>query len=109
MAVATEGPRGVVVELNSETDFVARNPDFQGFVRQLSEISLSCDGDFEATSAATMQDGQTVSDALTKMIGSIGENLTFRRSKGLAVTGWPGSQLRAQLCGAQGWDALVCS
>ena len=85
VAVATDGTRGAVVELNSETDFVARNPDFQEFVRQLSEIALTSGGDSQATAAAAMQDGQTVSDALTKMIGSIGENLTFRRSTGLTV------------------------
>lgn len=85
VAVATDGAKGAVVEVNSETDFVARNPEFQAFVANVAGVALSAGGDTEAVAAAQMDGGKSVQDTLTALIGTIGENMTFRRSAGLSV------------------------
>ncbi len=85
VAVAAEGNTGAVIEVNSETDFVARNPDFQSFVGNVAGVALSQGGDFDQTGAATMDGGISVQDAVTEMVGTIGENLTFRRAAGVSV------------------------
>ena len=85
VGVATEGNSGAVVEVNSETDFVARNPDFQSFVGNVAGTALSQGGDFDQTAATAMDGGKSVQDTVTEMVGTIGENLTFRRSAGVSV------------------------
>ncbi len=85
VAVATDGAKGAIVEINSETDFVARNPDFQGFVGKVAGVALLSGGDAEAVGAAEMDGGKSVQDTLTSLIGTIGENMTFRRAASLAV------------------------
>ena len=85
VAVAADGNAGAVVEVNSETDFVARNPDFQSFVGSVAGVALSVGGDFDQTAAAAMDGGKSVQDTVTEMVGTIGENLTFRRSAGVSV------------------------
>ncbi|MBM3487374.1 MAG: elongation factor Ts [Alphaproteobacteria bacterium] len=85
VAVATSGTEGVVVEVNSETDFVARNDQFQAFAREVAGIALQNKGDFEATARAKSAAGVSVADAVTQMIATIGENLSFRRAAGLHV------------------------
>ena len=85
VAVATDGNGGAVVEVNSETDFVARNPDFQSFVGNVAAVALSQGGDFDQTAAAEMDGGKSVQDTVTEMVGTIGENLTFRRAAGVSV------------------------
>lgn len=84
--VATDGAKGAVIELNSETDFVARNPEFQAFVGGICQVALSQGGDFDKTSAASMDGGKSVVDTVTEMVGTIGENLSFRRSAGITVS-----------------------
>ena len=79
VAVAVEGGVGVVVEVNSETDFVARNPSFQKFVGAIARTALGVQGDAEALKAARMGD-RTVAEELTEQIATIGENMTLRRS-----------------------------
>ncbi|MCH8139162.1 MAG: elongation factor Ts [Proteobacteria bacterium] len=81
-----DGGRGVVVEVNSETDFVARNEIFQEFVNTLGGLALDTGGDLEALGAAAYPgfDG-TVGEKLTDLIASIGENLQLRRAQGLSV------------------------
>ncbi len=70
-----------IVELNSETDFVARNEDFQSFVLIISEISLDQKGDLDKIMKSQYNNTKdTVSDALTNLISKIGENLAIRRS-----------------------------
>ena len=86
IAVATSGKAGAVIELNSETDFVARNPDFQSFAGSIAAAALSQDGDFDATATARLPSGKSVKDSVTEMIGTIGENLTFRRAAGVSVS-----------------------
>jgi len=85
VAVATSGNTGAVIELNSETDFVARNPDFQSFAGSIAAAALDQGGDYEATAAAPLDGGKSVQDSVTEMVGTIGENLTFRRAAGVSV------------------------
>ena len=85
VAVATSGTSGAVIELNSETDFVARNPDFQSFAGSIAGAALDQCGDFDATAAAPLVGGKSVRDSVTEMVGTIGENLTLRRAAGVSV------------------------
>tara|TARA_R110000868_G_scaffold10313_8_gene50592 strand:- start:12690 stop:13613 length:924 start_codon:yes stop_codon:yes gene_type:complete len=85
VAVAADGINGAVIELNSETDFVARNPDFQSFAASIAQASLAQDGDFDKTGTTPLNGGKSVTDSVTEMVGTIGENLAFRRSAGVAV------------------------
>ena len=85
VAVATDGTKGVVVEVNSETDFVARNPEFQAFVGKVAATALGVGGETEAVAEAPFKAGQTVREAVTELVGTLGENLSFRRSVGLSV------------------------
>ena len=84
--MVTEGNHGALVEVNSETDFVARNEAFQGFVSQVATLALEAGGDLEALGAAAYPGGGTVGEALTGMIGKIGENMSLRRSAALQVS-----------------------
>ncbi|HYZ48070.1 MAG TPA: translation elongation factor Ts, partial [Sphingomonas sp.] len=86
VGVATAGTKGVVVEINSETDFVAKNEQFQAFVRDVTQLALSAGDDVEALLSATMPNGQTVQEALTANIATIGENQNLRRAKALSVS-----------------------
>jgi elongation factor Ts len=86
VGVALKGAAGAVVEVNSETDFVARNETFQNFVRTVAELALAGDGALEALKKAIYPgSGRTVEDELTHLIATIGENLVLRRSQRLAV------------------------
>ena len=84
VAVVTEGNKGAVVEVNSETDFVSRNDLFQTFVSDVAKTALAENGDVEAVKNAKMGD-KTVQEALTDLIAKIGENMTVRRSKAVSV------------------------
>jgi elongation factor Ts len=77
VAVATESGAAVVVEVNSETDFVARNADFQAMVGKIARAALGA-RDVAALTAAPM-DGKTVADVVAEKVATIGENLTLRR------------------------------
>ena len=81
----TTGKDGVLVEVNSETDFVARNETFQDFVLKVAEVALTQNGDMEKVKAAAYPGGKTVGDKLTELIGSIGENMQLRRAAKLSV------------------------
>jgi elongation factor Ts len=86
IAVASEGNSAVVVEVNSETDFVARNDGFQDLARSIANVALSTDGSAEAVSAATVAStGKSVTDTVKDAIAHIGENMNFRRSAKLSV------------------------
>jgi elongation factor Ts len=80
VGVAVEGPRGAVVEVNSETDFVAKNEQFQDFVREVAKLALASGGDVEALAVASFPGGGTVAEALTESIAKIGENQSLRRT-----------------------------
>ena len=78
VAVAVEGGAGVAVEVNSETDFVAKNAEFQEMVAQIAQAALWA-ADVQALAGAEIARGKTVADTLTDKIATIGENLTLRR------------------------------
>ncbi len=86
IGVASEGVRAVVVEVNSETDFVARNEAFQTIVRNIADVALKTDGSTEAVAAATYPgSSKTVADTIMDAIGTIGENMSLRRTAVLSV------------------------
>ena len=86
IGVATRGPIGAVVEVNSETDFVARNNEFQTFVRGVSALALHGNGEIESLKdAAYPGTGRTVEAELTHLIATIGENLVLRRVRRLSA------------------------
>ncbi|EPY02669.1 translation elongation factor Ts, partial [Magnetospirillum fulvum] len=86
VGVAAEGTKGVVVEVNAETDFVARNEQFQSFVSAVAQVALA-QGDIEAVrTAAFPGSDKNVGDQLTALIATIGENMSLRRSLRLEVT-----------------------
>ena len=87
VGVAVSGTRGVAVEVNSETDFVAKNEQFQDFVRKATAVALGVDGDdVEVLKAAAYPDGDTVGEKLTNNVATIGENQQVRRMKTVAVS-----------------------
>jgi elongation factor Ts len=87
IGIAVSGARGVAVEVNSETDFVAKNDQFQDFVRKTTQVALAAaNDDVEALKAAAYPGGGTVSDVLTNNVATIGENQQLRRMKTVAVT-----------------------
>ena len=83
VALAVESGKGVAVEVNSETDFVAKNADFQSMVGKIANAALGV-GDVAALNAADI-DGKPVSDVVTDAIATIGENMTLRRAAILSV------------------------
>ena len=85
IAVATDGTRGAVVEVNAETDFVARNEQFQEFACGVANIALEGAGDLESLTSAAHPGGDTVAETLTNLIATIGENMNIRRVETLEV------------------------
>ena len=85
VGVAVEGTRGAVAEVNSETDFVAKNEQFQDFVRNVAALALNADGDVEALKSAAYPGGGTVEEKLTENIATIGENQSLRRTAVVSV------------------------
>ena len=86
IGVAVEGTRGAVVEVNSETDFVAKNEIFQVFVRNVATLALQHGTDVETLGAAQYPDGGTVAEKLTDNIAKIGENQSLRRAAVVEVS-----------------------
>jgi elongation factor Ts len=84
IGLAVAGPKGVLVEVNSETDFVARNDLFQGLVKMIANVALTVGTDMEKIKAAKV--GHiTIADAIADTIAKIGENMTLRRASQLSV------------------------
>src|SRR4029077_14514119 len=80
VGVAVEGTRGAVVEVNSETDFVAKNEIFQDFVRNVASLALQNGSDVESLLNTAYPSGGTVVETLTDNIAKIGENQSLRRA-----------------------------
>ncbi len=80
-----KGMTGAVIELNAETDFVSRNATFQEGARKVAKAALDVDGDIQALNASPMPDGQSVSEMITGMIATIGENMMVRRAARFVV------------------------
>ena len=85
IGVAVRGSKGALVEINSETDFVARNDTFKAFAREAAVLALDAGGDVERLMGAKMAGGATVQESLTNMIANIGENMSVRRTALLEV------------------------
>ncbi|MEQ8307641.1 MAG: translation elongation factor Ts [Hoeflea sp.] len=86
IAVASEGNSAVVVEVNSETDFVARNEAFQDLARSVATVALGTDGSVETLGEASMPStGKSVNDSIKDAVAHIGENMNLRRSAKLTV------------------------
>jgi elongation factor Ts len=86
VGIATSNSSAALVEVNSETDFVARNDTFQEFVQSIAELSLSNSGNYEGTLTAEFPgESRTVDEQVQQMVATIGENIQFRRSAGLSV------------------------
>jgi elongation factor Ts len=88
IAVSTDssGKTATVVEVNSETDFVARNEQFQAFVRKVADVALSTQDSVESLADAAFEAGKSVKEHLTDLIATIGENMNLRRSKKIEVS-----------------------
>ena len=84
IGVQVQGTKGVVVEVNSETDFVARNDLFQGLVKMIADVALTAGTDVEKINA-TKAGSITVAESISETIAKIGENMTLRRAAGLSV------------------------
>jgi elongation factor Ts len=84
VAVVSGDKKGVLLEVNSETDFVARNDQFQGFVSAAAQQALNA-ADIEALKNAKLPEGQTVAEKLTHLVATIGENMNLRRMAGVSV------------------------
>ena len=79
VAVSVDGAQGAVVEINSETDFVARNEDFQALVAEAADLGLKAEGDLDTLKAAQTAGGKSVEEAVNNAIATIGENMNLRR------------------------------
>ncbi len=87
VGVANDALSGVVVEVNSETDFAARNDAFQQIVRNVAQVALETGGESEEVAAARYPGGAaSVADTIKDAVGTIGENMSFRRSTKLSVS-----------------------
>ena len=86
VAVASGPGKAAVVEVNAETDFVARNETFQAYVQTVAKIALDVGEDMETLKAAAFPDtGRTVAEELTHLVATIGENMNLRRVRVLSV------------------------
>ena len=101
VGVAVDGNKGAIIEVNSETDFVAKNEQFQDFVRTAAAITLGTGSDIEALKDACWPGGGTVEEKLTHNIATIGENQSIRRGALLEVERGRDRLLRPQ-CGGAG-------
>ncbi|MBB2197834.1 translation elongation factor Ts [Gluconacetobacter dulcium] len=85
VGVASAPNRAAIVEVNAETDFVARNESFQGFVEAVAKAALVAGEDLEKIKDVVLESGRTVADELTHLIATIGENMSIRRARVLSV------------------------
>src|SRR2546423_1878796 len=86
IGIATKADCGAIVEVNSETDFVARGTEFQNYVRKAARQALEEEGELERLLMSPFDGSTTMADALNGLIAKIGENMSVRRSAGLAVS-----------------------
>ena len=87
VGVTSSGTVGAMVEVNAETDFVARNETFQNFVAEVAKVALAVGEDIEAIKAAPYPGtGRNVGEELTHLVATIGENMNIRRARVLRVT-----------------------
>ena len=107
IGVAVGPLKGVVVEVNAETDFVARNDQFQGLVRMIADVALEVGTDLDKIKAHKVGD-VTINDAINSAIATIGENMTLRRAASVAVkAGAVGSYVHNSV--SEGWARSASS
>ncbi len=87
IGIASASGRAAMVEVNAETDFVARNETFQAFVENVAKQALAVGEDLDAIRAARLPGGGSVADELTQLVATIGENMTLRRARVLEAPG----------------------
>jgi elongation factor Ts len=85
IGIAEDGRRAAIVELNSETDFVSRNAQFQSLVKSVAAAALKTGGRLDEVLAAPLSGGKSVEEAVTGAVATIGENMTLRRAAVLSV------------------------
>jgi elongation factor Ts len=85
IGLTAQATKGTVVEVNSETDFVAKNDTFQNLVKNITQVAHKIGTDVEAVKAAAYPGGGTVADAIANAIATVGENMTLRRAASLSV------------------------
>ncbi len=85
VAVAISGKKAAVLEVNAETDFVARNDQFQAFATKAAELALEAKSDIAALANVAYESGKNVQEKLTNLIATIGENMSLRRTQVLEV------------------------
>ncbi|HUX82944.1 MAG TPA: translation elongation factor Ts [Halothiobacillus sp.] len=99
VAVSDDGRTAALIEVNSETDFVAKNPDFSGFVQSLADLILQSDpADMAALLAMTIN-GQTVEDMRKALVSKLGENLQIRRFERYSTQGVVGAYRHGERIG----------
>lgn len=81
VAVATAGSKAAIIELNSETDFVAKNEEFQALARDIAKAAVGTNGELETVKKAKLASGKTAGDAVTDAVAKIGENINLRRTQ----------------------------
>ncbi len=86
VGVMIDGTSGVVVEVNAETDFLAKNEQFQTLVRNVASVALKIGDDVETVKAASYPGGGTVQEAVANAIATIGENMALRRARKFTVS-----------------------
>ncbi|MGC6471759.1 MAG: translation elongation factor Ts [Parvibaculales bacterium] len=109
VAVSADGTTGAVVEVNSETDFVARNETFQAMVTDIAGLAVAAGGDYEALLSAEYPGaGKSVQDHVSEMVGTIGENMNVRRSAAISVEkGAVASYIHGQVAEGQGKIGVI--
>ncbi len=109
IGVQIQATRGALVEINSETDFVARNEDFQKLVRSVTELAPEANGDADRLQAMQVPEtGRSVTDEITQAVATIGENINFRRTGVVEVDeGVVGSYVHSQLSPGLGKIGVV--
>jgi elongation factor Ts len=109
VAVAVDGTTGAVVEVNSETDFVARNEKFQAMVAEISKLALKANGDAEKLKTMHMPGSpHAVAEYVAEMVASIGENMTVRRTSALSVSdGVVGAYVHNQIAPGAGKIGVI--
>ena len=111
VAVGDGGTQAALVEVNSETDFVARNDQFQNLVGSVASLALEAGGDLDVLQGKTMPDaGKPVSDFITEAVATIGENISLRRTAALSVNqGAVAAYIHNQMVPGQGKIGVIAA
>ena len=101
IAVAVDGNKAAIAEINSETDFVTKDENFVGFVEAVVDAALTSDvEDVEALSSSTLPDGRTIESARTDLVAKVGENISVRRFERVAASDHLGNYTHGARIGA---------